>query len=324
MEEILRVDNLKTYFPIRRGVLKRTVGYIRAVDGVGFTIYRPQVLGLVGESGSGKTTVGRTILKLLEPTDGRIIYRGKDITHLPRKDMKALRSQIQIVFQDPQASLNPRMRVGTIIERALKINTSLKGHRARDKIIDLMEKVGLLEEHYNRYPHELSGGQQQRVGIARALACEPDFIILDEPTSALDVSVQAQILNLLKRLHRELHLSSIFISHNLSVVDHFCDDIAVMYAGKIVELAPRDALFRFTRHPYTKALISAIPEVGKRRKEGRITLKGGTPSSSNPPSGCRFHPRCLERTDECEVKEPEFREVASKHLVSCHLYGKRI
>lgn len=324
MEEILRVDNLKTYFPIRRGIFKRTVGYIRAVDGVGFTIYRPQVLGLVGESGSGKTTVGRTILKLLEPTDGKIIYRGKDITHLPRKDMKALRSQIQIVFQDPQASLNPRMRVGTIIERALKINTSLKDNRTREKIVDLMERVGLLEEHYNRYPHELSGGQQQRVGIARALACEPDFIILDEPTSALDVSVQAQILNLLKRLHRELHLSSMFISHNLSVIDHFCDNIAVMYAGKIVELATREALFKSPLHPYTKALISSIPEVGKRRKEVRITLKGETPSSSDPPSGCRFHPRCLERNEECDVKEPELREVAFEHLVSCHLYGKRI
>ena len=319
MKEVLRVERLKKYFPIKSGLFKRNVGAIKAVDDVSFSILESQTFGLVGESGSGKSTVGRTILRLEEPTEGRIIFERKDITNLDKRSIKKLRSKMQMIFQDPQASLNPRMQVGTIIGRAMEINTPYKGFYKRDRVLALMERMGLLPEHYGRYPHELSGGQQQRVGIARALAVEPNFIVLDEPTSALDVSVQAQILNLLKRLQRDLNLTCLFISHDLSVIDHICDRIAVMYAGKIVEHADRDKLFKAPGHFYTQSLLLSIPEIGRKKMKSKIALKGEVPSASNPPSGCRFHPRCSACTERCNLEEPHLREFEAGHFVACHL-----
>jgi oligopeptide/dipeptide ABC transporter ATP-binding protein len=319
MKTILQVESLKKYFPIKRGLLKRNVGAIKAVDDVSFSIPEGQVFGLVGESGCGKSTVGRTILRLYEPTEGKIFFGGRDITTADKRSIKKIRKEMQIIFQDPQTSLNPRVRVGTIIDRAMKIHTVCKGSDRRDKVLALMERMGLSPEYYYRYPHELSGGQQQRVGIARALAVEPRFIVLDEATSALDVSVQAQILNLLKRLQRDSNLTYLFISHNLSVIDHICDRIAVMYVGKIMELADRDSLFKNPVHPYTRALFSSIPEAGKKKGGARIVLKGEVPSPANPPSGCRFHPRCIARAERCNLEEPQLREVETNHLVACHL-----
>ena len=319
MEELIRVHELKKFFPIRRGIFKRIVGYVRAVEDVSFTLPRKKVMGLVGESGCGKTTVGRTILRLLEPTGGRILFEGEDITGAGPEETRKLRSKMQMVFQDPGASLNPRMRVGTIIDRAMTLHFGYKPRERREKTIELMDKVGLLPDHYARYPHELSGGQQQRVGIARALSVEPSFIVLDEPTSALDVSVQAQILNLLKKIQKEMDLTLLFISHNLSVIDHSCDRIAVMYAGKIVEIADRDILFRSPVHPYTQSLLSAIPEIGQKGAKDRIILKGEIPSLSNPPTGCRFHTRCFARVEGCDGEEPKLIEVEKEHFVSCHL-----
>jgi oligopeptide/dipeptide ABC transporter ATP-binding protein len=322
MEELIRVHQLKKFFPIRRGIFKRIVGYVRAVEDVSFTLPRKKVMGLVGESGCGKTTAGRTILRLLEPTGGRILFEGKDITRAGHEEIRKLRSKMQMVFQDPNASLNPRMRVGAIIDRAMTLHFPYKPQERRERTLELMEKVGLLPDHYMRYPHELSGGQQQRVGIARALSVEPSFIVLDEPTSALDVSVQAQILNLLKKIQREMDLTLLFISHNLSVIDHSCDRIAVMYAGKIVEIADRDILFRSPVHPYSQSLLSAIPEIGQKRAKSRIILQGEIPSLSNPPSGCRFHTRCFARGGGCDREEPELIEVEKDHFVSCHLGGQ--
>jgi len=260
--------------------------------------------------------------ELLEPTGGRILFEGKDITRAGQEEIRKLRSKMQMVFQDPNASLNPRMRVGAIIDRAMTLHFPYKPQERRERTLELMEKVGLLPDHYARYPHELSGGQQQRVGIARALSVEPSFIVLDEPTSALDVSVQAQILNLLKKIQREMDLTLLFISHNLSVIDHSCDRIAVMYAGKIVEIADRDILFRSPVHPYSQSLLSAIPEIGQKRAKNRIILKGEIPSLSNPPSGCRFHTRCFARGGGCDREEPELIEVEKDHFVSCHLGGQ--
>jgi len=299
MTELLRIEGLKKYFPVKSSILKREVGSIKAVDHVSFSISESEVLGLVSESGSGKSTIARTIQRLWEPTAGRIIFNGNDITQLDSASIKKLRTDMQIVFQNPHASLNPRMRVGTAIGRAMKINSpnKYKTGELKERVMALMEKVELLPELYNRYPHELSGGQQQRVGIARALAVDPVFIILDEPTSALDVSVQAQILNLLRKLQRDLGLTYLFISHDLSVIDHLCDRIGIMYAGKILELADRDRLFRAPRHPYTQALISSIPEIGRKKQDQRILLEGEIPSPANPPSGCRFHPRCPQKFD---------------------------
>ena len=319
MEELLRVTHLKKYFPIRRGIFRRTVGYVRSVDDVSFTLPRKQVLGLVGESGSGKTTLGRTILRLWEPDEGTILFEGKDITFIGEEDLKRLRSKMQVIFQDPSASLNPRMRVGATIDRAMALNTPYSRYERRERILRLMEKVGLLSDHYDRFPHELSGGQQQRVGIARALSVEPNFIVLDEPTSALDVSVQAQILNLLKAIQREMDLTMLFISHNLSVIDHCCDEVGVMYAGKIVELADRDTLFQNPGHPYTQVLLSSIPQIGKKLWEEGVVLRSEVSDPSSPPSGCRFHIRCLARMDACDREEPPLMEVEEGHLVACHL-----
>ncbi|MBT4266893.1 MAG: ABC transporter ATP-binding protein [Deltaproteobacteria bacterium] len=319
MREIIRVENLKQHFPIRKGVLKRVVGAVKAVDDVSFSIKKSQMFGLVGESGSGKTTAGRSILKLLEPTDGKVFYKGQEITGLNRTETRKLRKEMQIIFQDPNASLHPRMRIGSIIKRAMIVNKVHDGPEIDDHARKLIARMGLTPQHYNRYPHELSGGQQQRVGIARALAVDPSFIVLDEPTSALDVSVQAQILNLLKELQKDFDLTCLFISHDLSVIDHICDRIAVMYAGKIVEMADRQDLFEKPTHPYTQSLLSAIPEVGKNRGESRIILKGEIPSPSNPPTGCRFHPRCFSRVEGCDSKEPPLKELGADHFVACHL-----
>jgi oligopeptide/dipeptide ABC transporter ATP-binding protein len=319
MQEIIRIKNLKKYFPIHRGVLKRVVGAIQAVDDVSFAIGKSQTFGLVGESGSGKSTVGRTILKLLEPTAGTILFKGQDISRWGKNATRKLRREMQIIFQDPNASLHPRMRIGTIIKRAMVVNRIHPGAGIDDHVMELIRRVGLSEQHYNRYPHELSGGQQQRVGIARALAVNPSFVVLDEPTSALDVSVQAQILNLLRELQKDFDLTSLFISHDLSVIDHICDRIAVMYAGQIVEMADRDSLFNRPLHPYTQSLLSAIAEVGKDRADGRIILQGEIPSPENPPPGCRFHPRCFMRTEGCDCDPPPFRQVEDGHFVACHL-----
>ena len=321
MEELLRVKNLKKYFPIRRGVFKKVVGHVRAVDDVSFALSPKQVLGLVGESGCGKTTVGRTILRLWEPTGGSIFYEGQDITHGGKEEVKKLRSNMQIVFQDPHASLSPRMRVGTIIDRVMALHSALSARQRRERAIELMEKMGLLPDHYLRYPHELSGGQQQRVGIIRALCVQPNFLILDEPTSALDVSVQAQILNLLKDVQKDMDLAMLFISHNLGVIDHCCNRIAVMYAGKIVEIADRDALFKSPAHPYTRALLSSILDIGKRKGAGQIILKGEIPSLSTPPMGCRFHTRCFARVEGCDRQEAPWVEVGKDHFAACHLAG---
>ena len=317
-KEILRVERLKKYFPIKSGIFKKTVGFIRAVDDVSFSIFEGESLGLVGESGSGKSTIGRTILRLWEPTEGKVFFKEQDIARLEKAAMQRIRKEMRIIFQDPQASLNPRKRVGMIIQRGMKVDAPAADPELRDRVLALMEKVGLLLEHYNRYPHELSGGQQQRVGVARALAANPAFIVLDEPTSALDVSVQAQILNLLKTLQKNFNLTYLFISHNLSVINHLCDRIAVMYAGKIVELAERSDLFASPLHPYTQALISTIPEVGRRKRGERIGLKGEVPSPSNPPPGCRFHSRCMLRSETCSLQEPPLRELGENHLVACH------
>ena len=318
MDPIVELRDLRKYFPVKRGVLKRVVGHNKAVDGVNLQIPQASVLGLVGESGSGKSTIAKLILKLWDPTSGRIFFKGKDITSLRKEETRLLKAKMQIIFQDSYASLNPKMRVGTIIGRAMEINTSYRGAEQRRRLEGLMDKVGLLPDHLQRYPHELSGGQQQRVGIARALAVEPEFIVLDEPTSALDVSVQAKILNLLKTLQRDFSLSYLFISHSLAITNHLCDRIAVMYAGKIVESADRDALFQRPLHPYTQLLISSIPEIGV-RKEGRIVASGEIPSLFNPPTGCRFHPRCPKRQEICDRLEPELRQVENDHWAACHL-----
>lgn len=318
---LVEVKNLKTYFPVFRGILRHVVGYVRAVDDVSFSIQRGEVLGLVGESGSGKTTVGRTLLRLVEPTEGSIRFDGNEFSQLPKKVVRKLRSRMQLIFQDPMASLHPRMTAGHSIERAFKLKQPKRDGSTRDKVIQLMELVGLLHDHYGRYPHELSGGQQQRVGIARALAVEPDFIVLDEPTSSLDVSVQSQILNLLKDLQEKMGLTYLFISHNLAVVDHLCNRIAVMYAGKIVEVASREDLFSSPSHPYTLALLSAIPEVGQKKK--RILLIGDIPSPLNPPPGCRFSSRCPSKVGGCDQVTPKLNEILPGHWVACHLRNDR-
>jgi oligopeptide/dipeptide ABC transporter ATP-binding protein len=317
MEDLLRVDHLEKFFPLRGGILKRIQGYNRAVDDVSFSIPAGKVFGLVGESGSGKSTIGRTVLRLWEPTGGRIFFKGKEITQLSGNRLKNLRSEMQMIFQDPQSSLHPRMSVGNIVARGM-IHKPYKGTERRERVMSLLHKTGLLPEHFHRFVHELSGGQQQRVGIARALAAEPDFLVLDEPTSALDVSVQAQILNLLKTLQQEMRLTCLFISHNLAVIDHICSQIAVMYAGKIMEIADRETLFSSPAHPYTQALFSSIPELGKVKKR-RPLVKGEIPNPANPPSGCRFHPRCAKKIGECSVTLPPLKEIGPAHLAACHL-----
>jgi oligopeptide/dipeptide ABC transporter ATP-binding protein len=289
---MLRVADLKTWFPIRRGLLRKTVGYVRAVDGVDFQVAKGETLGLVGESGCGKSTVGRTILRLIPATEGEVRFEDQNVFDADRHAMKKLRRQMQIVFQDPVGSLNPRMKVGRIVGEPIAVHKLARGNELNQRVASLLERVGLSPDYANRYPHEFSGGQRQRIGIARALALEPKFIVCDEPVSALDVSIQSQILNLLSELKDELGLSYLFIAHNLAVVEHFCDRVAVMYLGRIVETADRESIYRNARHPYTRALLSAAPHPDPMSKRQRIVLPGEVPSPSNPPAGCRFHPRC--------------------------------
>lgn len=321
-KELLTVENLKTYFPIRAGILQRVVGYVKAVDGVSFSIREGETFGLVGESGCGKTTVSRTILRLTKATDGEVTFDGEDVFGKRGSELKALRRNMQIIFQDPYSSLDPRMPVGDIIAEGLYIH-GIGNAKERSEIVrEMLDKVGLNPYHAHRYPHEFSGGQRQRIGIARALALSPRFIVLDEPVSALDVSIQSQILNLLKRLQEEFGFTYLFVAHDLSVVEHISDRVGVMYLGKLVEVAPRSSLYRNPLHPYTQALLSSIPIPDPRRKRQRIILTGEVPSPVNPPSGCRFHTRCPFAVEICKVQEPPLEEKTEGHFVACHLVDK--
>ncbi len=318
MTTLLEVTDLKKYFPIKKGLFSRTVGYVRAVDGVSFSVQEGEVLGLVGESGCGKTTTGRCVLRLIEPSSGSVKFDGRDIIGLPFGEMRQLRRQMQIIFQDPYSSLNPRLSVRTMLTEVLSVHGIAKGRAARERVAELLRMVGLSPSQAARYPHEFSGGQRQRIGIARALALTPRFIVADEPVSALDVSIQAQIVNLLRDLQREMSLTYLFIAHDLSVVEHISNRVAVMYLGKIVELASSLELYRDPRHPYTVSLLSAIPSHDPDVKKARIVLKGDVPNPANPPSGCRFHPRCFMAQPICSTEEPPLREIAPGHFSACH------
>ena len=316
---LLEVENLKKYFPIKKGVLSRTVGHVRAVDGVSFAIRRGETLGLVGESGCGKTTVGRSILRLVEPTAGRISFNGKDLLGMDRKELRNTRASLQIIFQDPFSSLDPRMNVGQIIAEPIRNHMKISKSEIRDRVAYLMERVGLHPEQLNRYPHEFSGGQRQRIGIARALALNPLVIICDEPVSALDVSIQAQVINLLVQLQEQMNLSYLFIAHDLSVVEHISDRVAVMYLGRIVELTTDRELYRNPLHPYSQALLSAVPVPDPEIQKQRTVLQGDVPSPMSPPAGCTFHTRCPECEDTCSREIPVFKNVGAEHWVACHL-----
>lgn len=317
--DLVRVSNLKKYYPVKTGVLQRVSDHVLAVDDVSFTVKKGETLGLVGESGCGKTTIGRTILRLTEPTAGEIEFDGKDLLSLKGDELKAVRRDMQIIFQDPYASLDPRVRIGDSVMEGLEIHNIGNKKDRYQMAVDTLKKVGLEEYHSRRYPHEFSGGQRQRIGIARALALQPRFIVCDEPVSALDVSIQSQVLNILKDLQKEFGLTYLFIAHNLGVVEHISNRVAVMYLGKMVELANRDELFSNPLHPYTKALMSAIPIPNPRLKRERIILKGDVPSPLNPPKGCRFHPRCPIAVAGCAINEPPFIEKSAGHSVACWL-----
>ena len=316
-KNLIEIKELVKYFPVRGGLLQRVVAWVQAVDNISFFIREGETVGLVGESGCGKTTVGRTMLRLVEPTSGSITFGDTDILKLRGKDLKDMRRNMQIIFQDPYASLDPRMPIGESIAEGLKIHHIGTPRERFETVIEMLRKVGMEDYHARRYPHEFSGGQRQRIGIARALALQPKFIVADEPVSALDVSIQSQVLNILKDLQREFGLTYLFIAHNLSVVEHISDRVAVMYLGKMVEMADREELFRNPLHPYTQALMSAIPVPDPTLIRERIILEGDVPSPLNPPGGCRFHPRCPVALDVCGQEEPAFREVSPDHWVAC-------
>ncbi len=317
VNELIQVKNLVKFFPVREGLLQRVKDYVRAVDNVSFVVREGETLGMVGESGCGKTTIGRTMLRLIEPTSGSVIIDGKDVLKLAGSEMKAMRRNMQIIFQDPYASLDPRMPIGESVMEGLNIHRIGTPKERYEIMLDTLKKVGLEDYHARRYPHEFSGGQRQRIGIARALALRPKFIVCDEPVSALDVSIQSQVLNILKDLQQEFGLTYLFIAHNLSVVEHISNRVAVMYLGKMVELSDRDDLFAKPMHPYTRALMSAIPIPDPTLKRERTILKGDVPSPLRPPTGCRFHPRCPIAVAVCSQQEPEFRELEPDHWVAC-------
>jgi len=318
---LLEIRDLKKHFPVGEGLFSRNKGVLKAVDGVNLTVEEGETLGLVGESGCGKSTLGRTILRLIEPTGGEVIFQGKNLLALSQRELRNMRRQMQIIFQDPYASLNPRMRVGDIVGEGLEIHKLAKGKAKRERVLELLHQVGLREEHYDRYPHEFSGGQRQRIGIARALAVSPKFIVCDEPVSSLDVSIQAQIINLLQELQEKMHLTYLFISHDLRVVEHISHRVAIMYLGKVVEIAKSDTIYQDAKHPYTKALLSAVPIADTSKKKERVVLEGDVPSPVNPPSGCTFHPRCSYREAICDKTEPPLEFYAGGHGVSCHVFG---
>jgi oligopeptide/dipeptide ABC transporter ATP-binding protein len=320
MEELLSVTDLKVHFPIKKGIFSRIIGYVYAVDGISFALKKGETIGLVGESGCGKTTTGMAILRLIEPTSGKVTFDRMDVVHMAKSQLQSLRRQMQIIFQDPYSSLNPRMTVNQIIGDPMDIHGVYGGREREERIAYLLEKVGLTPEQGRRYPHEFSGGQRQRIGIARALALNPQLIIGDEPVSALDVSIQAQIINLLIDLQGEFGLSYIIIAHDLAVVEHLCDRIAVMYLGKIVEIASYRNLYRDAKHPYTQALLSAVPVPDPRKARGKQVLTGDVPSPINPPPGCHFHPRCPHRMEPCGRAEPILKDVGGHHYVACYLY----
>jgi len=320
---ILEVKNLKQYFPIQRGLFRRTVGHVKAVDGVSFTMQKNEVLGLVGESGCGKTTTGRTILRLYEPTGGEVWYTRENgervnVLAVDKRTMKSLRRELRMIFQDPFSSLNPRLPVSEIIGEPLVIHGAAKGEEMEHRVVELMRSVGLNPSYMTRYPHEFSGGQRQRIGLARTLALSPRLIVADEPVSALDVSIQAQVLNLLAELKEQLGLTLLFIAHDLSVVEHICDRIAVMYVGKLAEIADAEELLRNPKHPYTEALVSAVPPADPDVHLDRIILEGDVPSPANPPAGCVFHPRCRYAEAICSQEEPQLEEIMPGHFASCH------
>lgn len=318
-EVLLEVKNLKKYFPVTKGVLKRKVGEVKAVDNVSLFIKEGETLGIVGESGCGKSTLGRTLLRLYEATEGEVTFKGIDVFKASKDQMKELRRKMQIVFQDPYSSLNPRMTVSQIIGEALvEHGLYRRGKELEDYVVEIMNKCGLARYHMNRYPHEFSGGQRQRIGVARALALNPSFIVADEPVSALDVSIQSQVINLFTDLQRELNISYMFISHDLGVVRYISHRVGVMYLGSLVELAEKNALFDNPKHPYTQALLSAIPVPDPTMKRDRIILEGDIPSPANPPSGCKFHTRCMYAQDICKEVVPEFRDLGGEHFVACH------
>jgi oligopeptide/dipeptide ABC transporter ATP-binding protein len=320
-EPLVRVTNLSKYFPVTRGaVVTRKIGDIKAVDRISFDIYAGETLGLVGESGCGKTTTGRVILKLVEPSDGQIVYDEQDITPFDKKRMAPLRRQMQIIFQDPYASLNPRLTVGEAIGEPLVAHGMANRAEAKERVLELLRVVGLAPFHYNRYPHEFSGGQRQRVGIARSLVMNPKFIVADEPVSALDVSIQAQIINLLQRIQADYDLTFLFISHDLGVVRYLSNRVVVMYLGRLAEMGETEQLFAKPKHPYTQALLSAVPSVKRRKTQSRMVLSGDVPTPFNPPAGCRFNTRCPMVMDKCREVEPTWQDTGNGHFVACHLF----
>ncbi|MEN0644739.1 dipeptide ABC transporter ATP-binding protein [Alkalicoccobacillus gibsonii] len=321
-QPLVEVKGLKKYFPINKGILQRKVGDVKAVDDVSFTIYKGETLGIVGESGSGKSTLGRMVLKLIDPTEGEIIFNEQNFGTIKNSETRKLRRDMQMVFQDPYASLNPRMSIGELLEEPLLVHKTISSKQGRkDKALELLEKVGLPREAYSKYPHEFSGGQRQRIGIARALSTNPEFIIGDEPVSALDVSVQSQVLNLMQDLQKEFNLTYMFIAHDLSVVKHISDRVAVMYLGRIVEIADKHTLYKQPLHPYTQALIAAVPSTDVTVKREKVALTGELPSPANPPKGCAFHTRCPHVHDRCREERPVLVDQGNGQMTACHLYS---